>query len=138
MIMRVFAVGSELCICLTVCHVWGFPGGAVVQNLPANVGDRRLRFDPWVRKIPWRRKWQPTPVFLTGKFHGWKSLAGYSPWSCNESDMTEHTHTQAIYVSESAREELMPPGDHRDLLHREPLSSCPGKEVAYTSLSSCG
>ena len=34
----------------------------------------------WVRRIPWRRKWQPTPVFLPGKSHGWKSLAGYSPW----------------------------------------------------------
>ena len=38
----------------------GFPGGSVVKNLPA----RRQGFDPWVRKIPWRRKWQPTPVFL--------------------------------------------------------------------------
>jgi len=40
-------------------------------------------------KIPWRRKWQPTPVFLPGKFHGQRSLAGYSPWGCNESDTTE-------------------------------------------------
>ena len=39
-------------------------------------------FDSWVRKIPWRRKWQPTPVFLPGKSHGWRSLAGYSPWGC--------------------------------------------------------
>ena len=41
---------------------------------------RRWGFNPWVRKIPWRRKWQPTPVFLPGKFHGWSSLASYSPW----------------------------------------------------------
>ena len=47
------------------------------------------RFDPWVGKIPWRRKWQPTPVFLLGKSHGWRSLVGYSPWDCKESDMTE-------------------------------------------------
>ena len=40
----------------------------------------RHGFDPWVRKIPWRRKWQPTPVFFPGKFHGQRSLAGYSPW----------------------------------------------------------
>ena len=40
----------------------------------------RPGFNPWVRKIPWRRKWQPTPVFLPGKFHGWRSLVGYSPW----------------------------------------------------------
>ena len=50
---------------------------------------RRLRFDPWVRKIPWRRKWQPTPVFLPGKSHGQRSLAGYSPWGLKELDMTE-------------------------------------------------
>ena len=42
---------------------------------------RRLRFDPWVGKIPWRKKWQPTPVFLPGKSHGQRSLARYSPWS---------------------------------------------------------
>ena len=37
-------------------------------------------FSPWVRKIPWRRKWQPTPVFLPGEFHGQRGLEGYSPW----------------------------------------------------------
>ena len=37
----------------------------------------------------WRRKWQPTPVFLPGEFHGQKSLAGYSPWGCKELDTTE-------------------------------------------------
>ena len=70
---------------------------------------RRQGFDLWVRKIPWRRKWQPTPVFLPGKFHGQRSLAGYSPGSHKESDMTErlrtcicvciyvHTHTH-IYI----------------------------------------
>ena len=41
---------------------------------------RRPRFDSWVRKIPWRRKWQPTPVLLPGESHGQRSLAGYSPW----------------------------------------------------------
>ena len=45
--------------------------------------------DPWVGKIPWRRKWQSTPVVLPGKFHGQRSLAGYSPWACKESGMTE-------------------------------------------------
>ena len=42
------------------------------------------RFDPWVGRIPWDRKWQPTPVFLPGEFHGQRSLAGYSPWDCKE------------------------------------------------------
>ena len=41
---------------------------------------RRHKFNPWVRKIPWRRKWQPTPVFLPGEFHGQRSLASYNPW----------------------------------------------------------
>ena len=51
---------------------------------------RRCRFDPWVRKILWRRKWQPTPVFLPGKPHGQRSLAGYSPGGGKESNSTEH------------------------------------------------
>ena len=50
---------------------------------------RRRRFDPWVGKIPWRRKWQPTPVFLPGESLAQRSLAGYSPWGRKESDMTE-------------------------------------------------
>ncbi len=52
-------------------------------------GHRRLRFHPWVGKIPWKRKWQPTPVFLSGEPHRKKSLVGYSPWGHKESDMTE-------------------------------------------------
>ena len=51
----------------------------VVKNLPINAGDVRHRFDPWVGKIPWRRAWQPTPVFLPGESHGQRSLAGCSP-----------------------------------------------------------
>ena len=43
---------------------------------------RRRGFDPWVGKIPWSRKWQPTPVFLPGNLYGQRSLAGYSPWGC--------------------------------------------------------
>ena len=47
-------------------------------------------FQPWVGKIPWRRKWQPTPLFLPGEFHGQRSLAGYNPWGHKESDTAEH------------------------------------------------
>ena len=47
---------------------------------------RRCKFYPWVEKIPWRRKWLPTPVFLLGESHGQRSLAGYSPWGYKESD----------------------------------------------------
>ena len=50
-------------------------------------------FDSWVRKIPWRREWQPTPVFLPGDFHGLRSLVGHSPRGHREVDMTEQlTH----------------------------------------------
>ena len=63
----------------------------MVKNLPVNAGDMRSGFDPWVGKIPWRRKWQPTPVFLPGESHGQTSLAGYNPWGCKEFNMTEAT-----------------------------------------------
>ena len=53
---------------------WTFPGGSVVKESACQC--RRIRFDPWVGKIPWCRKWQLTPVFLLGKFHGCRSL-GY-------------------------------------------------------------
>ena len=60
---------------------------------------RRPGFDPWVRKIPWRRKWQPTPVFLPGESHGQRSLAGYSPWGRKESDTTEPLSTRVLFSS---------------------------------------
>ena len=60
-----------------------------LSNKESGVPSRRLGFNPKVGKIPWRRKWQPTPVFLPGKSHGLRSLAGYSPWGRKESAMTE-------------------------------------------------
>ena len=79
------------------------PGGlqGVACGAAMGLGLQRLRwericlqcwrpgFDTWLGKIPWRRSWQPTPVFLPGEFHGQRSLAGYSPWGHKESDMTE-------------------------------------------------
>ena len=61
----------------------GFPGGSEVKNLPAMQG-----FNPWVPKILWRRKWQPTPIVLLRKSHGQRSLVGYSPWGRKVSDTT--------------------------------------------------
>ena len=55
---------------------------------------KRLGFHPWVRKIPWRRKWQPTPIFLPGEFHGQRSLEDYSPWGHKKSDTTERLTQQ--------------------------------------------
>ena len=60
-------------------HSRGFPGGSDSKESACQC--RRHRFDPWIGKIPWRRKWQPTPVFLPGKSNGQRSLAGYyGPW----------------------------------------------------------
>ena len=70
---------------------WASQMVRVVKNPPVNAGDMRLRFNLWVGKIPWRREGQPTPVILPGEPHGQRSLAGYSPWGCKESDMTEAT-----------------------------------------------
>ena len=64
----------------------GFPGGS---DRKIRLQYRRLRCDPWVRKTPWRRAWQPTPVFLPGESRGQRSLAGYSPRGCKESDTVE-------------------------------------------------
>jgi len=67
----------------------------VLKNLPANtVGTRDAGWILGFRKIPWSRKWQPI-----GKSHGQTSLAGYSPWGCKESDMTEHTHIHTYVTS---------------------------------------
>ena len=64
----------------------------VVKNLPANAGDARDSGSiPGLGRSPWRRKWQPTPVFLPGESHGQGSLVGYSPWRHKESDMAEAT-----------------------------------------------
>ena len=66
----------------------------MVKNPPANAGDAREGLDPWVGKISWRRKWQPTPGFLPGESHGQRSLVGYSPKGHKKSDTTEHSRTQ--------------------------------------------
>ena len=67
----------------------------MAKNLPANAENARdVKFDPWVRTIPWRRKWQPTSVFLPGTSHGQGSLAGYSPRGHQESDTAEQLSTE--------------------------------------------
>ena len=71
----------------------------VVKNLPANAGDVRCGFDPWVRKIPWNKKWYPIPVFLPGKFHGERSTVGYRPWDRGESDTRASLSTHALHFT---------------------------------------
>ena len=61
---------------------------------------RRCGFSPWVQRIPWRRRWQPTPLFLPGKSHGQRSLAGYSSRGRKESDTTERLINNSILVEQ--------------------------------------
>ena len=74
---------------------------------------KKSEFDPWVEKIPWRRAWQPTPVFLPGEPHGQRSVVGYGPKSCKELDtieVTEHTHTRIDPLRVTCRTRLLGPG----------------------------
>ena len=65
---------------VNLIYIPDFPGSTVVKNLPTRAGGcKRHGFNPWVGKISWRRKWQPTLVFLPGKFYGQRKLVGYSP-----------------------------------------------------------
>ena len=76
-------------ICTYSSHLAGFPSGRGKESTCQCRGRRDPDSIPGVRKIPWRRKWKPTPVFLRGKFHGQRILGGYSPWGRKEPDMTE-------------------------------------------------
>ena len=68
-------------LAIFIIPLWGFPGGSVVKICLQCRSPRRCRFYPWVRKMPWRRAWQPTPVFLPGESRGQRILAGRSRWS---------------------------------------------------------
>ena len=57
-------------------------------------GHMKCEFDPWVRKVPWRKAWKLTPVFLPGKSHGQRSLVDYSPWCHKELGMIEQLNTR--------------------------------------------
>ena len=76
----------------------GFPCGAGgIEHSCQCRKHKRHGFDPWVRRIPWRRAWHPTPGFLSGESHEQRNLVGYSPWVCRELEITEatwHTNTQ--------------------------------------------
>ena len=68
----------------------GFPSASDGRESACNA---RPGFYPWVGKTPCRRKWQPTPVFLLGEFHGQRSLESYSPWGCQEWDTCAQVYT---------------------------------------------
>ena len=76
---------------MNTASLWASQEALVVKNPPANTGDIRGGFDPWVGKIPWRRVWQPTSEFLPRESHGQRSLVGYSPLGCKGWDTSEVT-----------------------------------------------
>ena len=84
---------AQMCTIQNSSHCFRFGLPRSCTGKESTCQSRRHRFDPWVRKIPWRRKWQPTPVFLPGESHGQRSLAGDSPWGHKESDITEWLST---------------------------------------------
>ena len=78
----------------------GFPGGTSGKEPTCQCRrHKRHRFDPWVGKIPWRRAWQPTPVFLPGESHGQRRMVGYSSWAHKESDTLKATR---VFVNPSS------------------------------------
>ena len=75
----------------------GFPGVTSGKKSACQCRKcKRCRFNPQDGKMPWKRKWQPTPVFLPGESHGQRSLAGYSPWGRKKSDRTEQLSTPSL------------------------------------------
>ena len=91
--------------CRSPCITWDFPSGASGKEPNQCRRCKRRSFHPWLGKIPWRRKWQPIPVFLSGESQGQRnlagySLAGYSPWGHKECKATEQLKTQHMYYVE--------------------------------------
>jgi len=134
---------------LACCSPWGHKESYVTEWLSNNnkfcyrlpwwlsceicLQCRRPRFNSWVKKIPWRRAWLPTPVFLPGEFHGWRSLASYISWGCKESNMTEpvtlsfcYKASQVVWVVKSLPANA---GDVRDLGLIPGSGRSPGGEV---------
>ena len=89
MLLQALSLPSPIWALLTLCSMRWLSGKESACQCRRR---KRRGFDPWVRKIPWGKGWQPTPVLLPGQSHGQKSLAGHSPWSHKESDMTERLH----------------------------------------------
>ena len=136
-LMVVYILGVWIDVQSVTYPPLGFPGGASGKE-PACQGRRceRCKFSPWMRKIPWRRAWQPTPVLLPGespwteelgrvyfswKFLGQRTLVGYSPKGCKESDTAEESYRHACL--------------HRLYIERE-IKKC--LELALVKTTVCG
>ena len=93
-------------------HESGFPSGSLVKASACQCRRcSRHRFHPQVGKIPWRKTWQPIPVFLRGESHGQRSLVGYSLWGCKESDKTEQLSTHPMHETGSLKIQNSADGD---------------------------
>ena len=86
---------QRCCVCSLICT--NLPSGSVVKNPPA-LQETWVWSLTFVRKISWRRKWQPTPVVLAGKSHGQRSLTGYSPWGHKTVGYDLATNNNYIYI----------------------------------------
>ena len=92
--LSVFMSKSYIYIYIYKVSQVGFPGWLSVKESACQCRKHKIHgFNPCFVQIPWRGKWQLALVFLPGKFHGQRSLVGYSPWGCKELDTTEHTRT---------------------------------------------
>ena len=92
---------------------------------------RRYRFDPWVRTFPWRRKRQPTPVFLPGKSHGQRSLEGLNPWGCKKLDMTKWLNNNKPPVSSFLAQMVKNPPAVQETWTRFLVEKVPGRANGY-------
>ena len=97
---------QDACFLTCLCCIQGLLRWISGKEFPCQC--RSHRFDPWVGRISWRRKWQPTPVLLPGESHGQRSLVGYSPWGHKESDMTEWARMHALSKPSPRRHRPVP------------------------------
>ena len=100
---------------------------------------KRHRFDPWVGKIPQRRKWQPAPVFLPGNLHGQRSLVGYHPWGCKGSDITErlNTHIWLILTNQFYRGVIQQLSDYYFMTACQSLARALVRSTELTDAALC-
>ena len=96
--------------------------------------NKRHRFDPWVRKIPWRKVWQPTPVFLSGEWHGERSLTGYGPWGHKVWDMTEVTQHSTQVCENKLTKKWLEVNRNPNKWNTYVLSHTRGKKVKKSGL----
>ena len=99
---------------------------------------KRNRFDSGVRKIPWRREWLPTPVFLPGKSQGQRSLVGYSPWGCKESDTVEQLSTAQHHLYQPPAAIQLPSRQRwsfqREAVHLSSITIYPERRLPRSTL----